>query len=147
MDLADSSLDYKHDSGDLRVIESSDGNNESNHEEGVSIIYDENIRRVFEEDQEKSFNINLNFETDTEPWHMNFSVYHSNVQFLLFFVASVLCLSADMYVQHLRSSLGSNTKMIYVNVIFISNCLLWLDFIVQSQAKRIKNSCLSGIIP
>ena len=136
---------------DWRVVENDNGMYQNNHltmenqELNENSIYTETIRRFFEEDQGRSYNINLNFETDL--LFMNFSVYQSNIQFFVFFFASILCLASDMYVQSLRGSKYwyLNPTTTKVTVVFIINCLLWLDFILESQAKRIRNS-YSGII-
>ena len=128
----------------LGVLDNNESNQNNFHGEGGSITQNESIRRFFEEDRQETFdNLNCDVDYQFESWYMNFSVYQSNAQFLIFFIASVLCLSADIYIQHLRGS--SNTNTTYVTLIFITNILLWLDFILESQSQKIRNS-LSGII-
>ena len=79
--------------------------------------------------------INLSFYIDPSENHRTFSLYHSNILFLLFFFGSSLVLMADIALQRVRPSSYQNDSFLDVSPtmrtvigVYFMNLFLWLDF-------------------
>ena len=57
----------------------------------------------------------------------NFSLLHSNILYLLFFVGSLTCLGADMALQRVKNKFIKNNTKLFVSF-FAANVFLWIDF-------------------
>ena len=87
--------------------------------------------------------INLNFEINPSENHQNFSLYHSNILFCLYFFGSTLILMADLAMQRVRPSSYHHDSwwdvsptMKTVIGIYLVNLFLWLDFNYNVKAQR-----------